>query len=305
MRLNQRIIYWLTLAVFRVLSLIPLKILFFISEGITFIVFRLIGYRREVVINNLIHSFPNRSMAEIKHIAYKYYRHLSVMMVENIYLRFAPIHKIKKRLIIEDKELLDRLYAKHKNVIVMTGHFSNWEIGSVLSQNFNFKCAAVYKKLSSPAFDKIYYDIRSRLGVEPVEMNEVFRKVVQLNKQPEPSLIFMVADQSPMKNDQQLWLQFLNQPTGAYTGSEKLARRFDYAVIYMQILRIKKGLYRCNFKLITENSAQTALNAITFSFFNMLERSIQQSPRYWLWSHRRWKHKPQEGTNVLKQMPVN
>src|SRR3989339_193 len=289
---SQKISYYLVLGTFRLLTLLPLKLLFLISELITFVVFHIIGYRKKVVYNNLTKSFPNYNPEKIKFIARKYYRHMSVMMVENIYLRFVSDTRFKPRLIIENKQIFDQLFEKKKNIVVMLAHFGNWEFAAGLSKLLPYKGAAVYKELSSPVFDKIYFDIRSRLGVLPIEMKEVFRKVYQLNLEQEPFMLFMVADQAPVQSENAHWINFLNQPANVFLGSEKLAKKFDLPVVYIELMRVKKGVYRVKPTLITDSPQQTKPFEITETYFSLLEQSIKNAPRYWLWSHRRWKHQP-------------
>ncbi|PKP08752.1 MAG: hypothetical protein CVU09_14450 [Bacteroidetes bacterium HGW-Bacteroidetes-4] len=287
----EKIVYYVVLAWFWFLSKLPLRFLFFASELLTFLVYRLIGYRKKVVKQNLQNAFPNRDIKAIKKIARKYYRHLSVMIVENSYLRFVPRNQLVNHLVVEDVELFQKLYCEKRNVVLMLGHLGNWEMGGILSQFIPYRFAAVYKKLTSPVFDKIYFDIRSRLGVIPVEMKDVLRKVHLLNDEAAPFALFMVADQAPLLSETQHWIPFLNQDTGVYLGSEKLARKFDMAVVYLELIRIKKGSYRLRPTLITENPKETRPKEITERFFQLLEASILDAPRYWLWSHRRWKHK--------------
>lgn len=286
--------YFIILSWFRFISILPLKILYLLSELITFLVYRVFGYRKKVVLQNLRNSFPEKSEIEIKHIAGKFYRHLSVLIVENMYLRFVSDKRIASMIEVENIEMFEQYYKQQKNLVVMLGHYGNWEFGGGLLQFVNYKGAPVYKKLSSKVFDKIYFDIRSRFDCEPVEMHDVFRKVITLNQSNKPFILFMVADQSPMKSDQQHWLTFLNQTTGVYLGSEKLAKKFDMPVVYMELKRIKKGAYRIIPTLITDKPKECKANEITEKYYELLEKSIQRSPRYWLWSHRRWKHLPNE-----------
>jgi len=287
----QRIYYYFTLAIFRILTLLPLKLLFLISEIVTFFVYHIIGYRKNVVFGNLQKSFPEKDKKEIKHIARKYYRHLSVMIVENIFLRFVTKNNFNHRIILENPEVFDGLYKQGKNAIVMLGHLGNWEFAGGLTRILPFNGVAVYKQLSSPAFDKIYFDIRKRLGVQPVEMNNILRKVIELNKQPNPYLLFMVADQAPSDNKNNHWITFLNQETDVYLGSEKMAKKFDMPVVYLEIIRHKKGIYRFTPQIITTTPKKAAPFEITEKYFKLLQQSIINSPRYWLWSHKRWKHK--------------
>ena len=261
-----------------------------LSEIITLFVFHIIGYRKKVILGNLTNSFPNKTESEINHIARKYYRHLSVMIVENIFLRFVSDKNFENRIILENKEIFDNLYKQNRNAIVMLGHFGNWEFTSGLTRLLSYKGAAVYKKLSNRAFDKLYFTIRKRLGVQPIEMNDVLRKVIELNSQPNPYLLFMVADQSPSSKNSH-WINFLNQDTDVFLGSEKIARKFNMPVIYLEVIRYKKGVYRMIPTVITTKPQSTEPFEITETYFKMLEKSINRSPRYWLWSHRRWKHK--------------
>ena len=281
--------YYLIISVFRIITLIPLKILFLISEIITLFVYHIIGYRKKVIIENLKYSFPKKSETEIKHIARKYYRHLSIMIVENIFLRFVTTKDFSQRIILENKEIFDTLYKENRNAIVMLGHFGNWEFTSGLTRLLPYTGAAVYKQLSNPVFDKLYFNIRERLGVQPVEMNEVLRKVLELNQQKTPYLLFMVADQAPVSKNSH-WIKFLNQETNVFLGSEKIAKKFNMPVIYLEVIRYKKGIYRMIPQVITNKPQETDTFEITEKYFNLLEDSIKRSPRYWLWSHRRWKH---------------
>ncbi len=291
MIIKHQISFALVWVVFRLLTLIPLPILFLLSEGITFLVFRLLGYRRKVVFDNLQKSFPNYNAIKIKQIGRKYYRHLSVMMVENIYLRFTSKKQFEKRLFVKNPELFNRFFNEGKNVIVVLGHFGNWEFGSGIVQKIQHRGLAVYKKLSSPVFDRIYFDIRSRLGMKPIEMKTVFKALVSERDNNTPYALFMVADQAPMHGETQCVTNFLNQKTGFYLGAEKLAKRFDMPVVYIELHRTKKGYYNLTPTLITDKPKETQEHEITQQFAGLLEESIKRSPRYWLWSHKRWKHK--------------
>lgn len=260
------------------------------SEIITLFVYHIIGYRKKIIIENLQNSFPKKPIKEIKFIARKYYRHLSVMIVENIFLRFVSAKNFKSRIILENREVFDNLYQQNRSAIVMLGHLGNWEFTSGLTRQLPYTGAAVYKQLSSPAFDKLYYNIRKRLGVQPVEMNMVLRKVLEFNKQPKPYLLFMVADQAPAGKNSH-WIEFLNQETDVFLGSEKIAKKFDMPVIYLEVIRHKKGIYKMIPKIITTEPQKTDNFEITEKYFSLLEESIERNPRFWLWSHRRWKHK--------------
>ncbi len=296
MNTSQKIRHFFILLIFRLLSLLSLKVLYLISELLTFLIYHVIGYRKKVVYLNLSNSFPDWSDEKVKQIAKKYYRHMSAMMVENVYLRFIRKKDGERRVILENKSLFDELYQKNKNLVVMTGHFGNWEFFNLLPLITDYEELALYKKVSDPVFDQIYIDMRTRFGAKTIEMNEAMRKVIERNKDPKPYFLLMIADQSPA--DTHHWIKFLNQDTSVFLGSEKIARRFDMAVVYVEILRHKKGVYRFIPTLITENAKNTSEFEITDRYFQLLEESIKRSPRYWLWSHRRWKHKKPDSVKI-------
>lgn len=283
--------YYFLLFILFLFSLLPIKVLYLVAEIFNLIIYRLIGYRKNVVLENLRNSFPDKLEKEIQKICSKFYRHFACLVVENIEIRFVNLKRFKKRYFFENEELFYDLYNKGKNVINMTAHYGNWEYGSGAAGKLPFKAVAVYKELSSKSFDRLLYNVRKRLGNEPIEMNDVLRKVVQLSKSTEQFILSMVADQSPMKGSSKHWTNFLNQDTNVYMGPERIARKFNTAVIYTEIIRHKKGVYKITPKLITENAAETSEFEITETYFKLLEESIKNNPRYWLWTHRRWKHK--------------
>ncbi|MDA3891687.1 MAG: lysophospholipid acyltransferase family protein [Salinivirgaceae bacterium] len=287
----QYVHYFIMLVFFRLMAVIPMRIHYFTAEVVTFFLYYVFGYRKKVVFENLRKSFPEKSNKEIHYISRKFFRHLSVVMVETMSLRYLSTKQLTKRLVIKNIEIFEELYKQKKNAIVMVGHLGNWEIGTALAYHLQSTVVGVYKQLSSTVFDKIFFDIRSRFGAHPIEMKEVVRKMLILNKQENPYLLFMVADQAPQKNDTNHWLTFMHQDTNVFLGSEKLAKKFDMPIIYMEVTRPKKGVYYMTPQVLTMKPKETQEFEITETFFKMLEQTIRNNPRYWLWSHRRWKHK--------------
>jgi KDO2-lipid IV(A) lauroyltransferase len=287
----QKLQYFIILAIFRLFTLLPLGALYLFSRGFTFLIYTVFGYRKKVVFDNLQNAFTEKPESEIEQIAAKYYSHLSALIIENLYLRFAKHKSVERRISIENPEIFEELKGQGKNLILMLGHTGNWEYPAALFQSLPYTGAAVYKQLSNPAFDKVYYEIRKRTGVEPVEMKEVLRKLIEWTKKQTPFALCMVADQAPMESDTNHWITFLNQDTDVYSGSEKLAKKFDLAVLYIEVERLRKGYYKLIPHVITTHPKETKEFEITERYFQLLEKSIIKNPPYWLWSHRRWKHK--------------
>jgi KDO2-lipid IV(A) lauroyltransferase len=100
----------------------------------------------------------------------------------------------------------------------------------------------------------------------------------------------MISDQSPIGHKNLHWTTFLNQPTAAIYGTEQLAKKFNYPVFYADITLIKRGYYHCEFVPISLEPANNK-SEITDKYMQLLEKRIQSSPQFWLWSHKRWKHK--------------
>lgn len=291
MNFVQHLSYYILLAFLFLLSLLPLRLLYLLAEFFNVIIFRLFRYRKKVVLENLRNAFPEKSETDIQTICRKFYRHFACLVVENLEIRFVNLSRFKKRYVFENEELFYDLYSKGKNVVNIAAHIGNWEYASGAAGNLPFKTVAVYKQLSNKTFDKLFIKIRTRLKNEPIEMNDVLRKVVQLAKGKEQFLLSMVADQAPMLSSSKHWITFLNQDTNVFLGPERIAKKFNTAVIYTEIIRHKKGVYKITPKLITENAAEMNEFEITETYFKLLEQSIQKHPRYWLWTHRRWKHK--------------
>jgi Kdo2-lipid IVA lauroyltransferase/acyltransferase len=291
MNFTQRTRHFFILSLFRFISWLPA----YIQKGIAFLIFVLLAYvvkyRKKVIYQNLINSFPEKSDGEIKKIAVKYYRNLSYMFIEDARLGFIDPAKIPGRLTINNSQVIEELRNQNRNILAVIGHLSNWEYGSMFANLFNYNGYAVYKKLADPVFDKIYFDIRSHLGAIPVEMHNVARTMVDLNKSNKPFMLFLIADQSPMKHEITHWLPFLNQDTGVYLGPEKLAQKYNMPVVYLELIRNGFDKFDLNIELVTNNPKQTKPYEIIEQFYRILESRIRSNPDQWLWSHRRWKHK--------------
>jgi Kdo2-lipid IVA lauroyltransferase/acyltransferase len=291
MNLIQTIWHFIVVSLFRLIGLFPLFLQKCTGNLVYLIVRYIIRYRRKVILNNLRNSFPEKTSAETSQIANAYYRHIAFMMIENMVLRHTSKMKIIDCLNFINGDIIKKLRDKNKNLLIVLGHLGNWEYGSVISTSFGYKGAAIYQKLSSPVFDRIYYDLRSNLGVIPIEMHHVLRQVIELNKQDEPFILFSVADQAPSFSESNYWLRFLNQETDVFMGPEKISVKFDMPIVYCEIYRTGFQRFDVRFELITDHPKETKDHEIIENFYSHLEKSITKRPENWLWSHKRWKHK--------------
>ncbi|MBO7434156.1 MAG: lysophospholipid acyltransferase family protein [Salinivirgaceae bacterium] len=286
----QLIGYYLTMTLFLAVWILPKPLQMLLGLFIYVIVAHVLRYRRKVIITNLTKSFPQKSRKEINRIARRYYRHLSYMIIEAVNLRFSPRKRIAQCMGVQNPEALQQLIDKNRNVLIILGHYGNWEYGCAKIANFDIRTTAVYKKLSSPIFERFYMEMRSKTGVEPIEMRDTMRKMVELRDSGRRFALLSVADQTPTRSQIHYWLPFLNQDTGVFVGPERLAKKFDMAVLYCEIKRLGFSRFDTKLTLITESPATEPEHAITDRFYQLLEASIREAPENWVWSHRRWKH---------------
>ncbi|KGE13186.1 lysophospholipid acyltransferase family protein [Sphingobacterium deserti] len=274
-----------------ILSLLPFWLLYTLSDLLYYILFYLIQYRKRVVLENIRNSFPEKTAAEHMDIAKKFYRYLPDLVVEAVKMRSMTEADVKKRIELINQEEVDRHFRQGKGVIGVTAHYGNWELGiyrlSVMTQ---YPRLVIYKPLSNSDFNDVYNALRCRFGATMVPMKQILRHIVQLRHQPHISMF--VADQTPMYQDSDYYMNFLNQDTLVYTGTERIARLTKNPIVYCHIGRKeKRGYYYCKFTTLIENPDDYEPHEITLKHNLFTEEMIRKQPEYWLWSHRRWKRK--------------
>ncbi len=274
-----------------VISFLPLKILYVISDIFYFFIYVILGYRKKIVRKNLKNAFPKKSKKELLKIEKKFYHHLIDIFIEIIALIHMSDDEIKRHNKFINKDLTQSLYDKNIGIIGVVGHYNNWEWFNNLQLYTKYQGLAIYKPLKNKRFEKFTNNIRQKYGAIAVPMRKTLRKLIQLKKENILPFSLMVADQSPVKEEINYWTTFLNQDTPVFLGVEKIARKFNYAVIFLKMRKIKRGYYETEMILITDNPKETKEFEITEKHVSILEEIINEQPEYWMWSHRRWKHK--------------
>jgi Kdo2-lipid IVA lauroyltransferase/acyltransferase len=278
------------------LSRLPFPVLYFFSSLVYILLYYLIGYRRQVVFQNLERSFPEKEPDEIKAIAKKFYRNLADIIFETLKLGTIPLAEIGRRVQYKNPELIQQYLDKGLSVIALGSHACNWEWGMPGSAlYFDNYVDGVYKPLHNAFFEQYMRFLRSRLGPQPVKMKEVLRHLI--NHRQQARMLCLLADQTPPGGEVRYWTNFLNQDTPFYVGADKLAEAFKYPVIFIAARRLGRGRYEFSFELLQEAGAadKTAEFPVTEAYARTLERWIRQYPADYLWSHRRWKHKRPAG----------
>lgn len=270
---------------------LPLRVLYLFSDISYLIVYYVVGYRKSVVRTNLINSFPNKTESELRKIERQFYHFFCDLFVETLYEMHCSDEEIRKRMKFVNVNTALQQYEIGKSVMIMTAHYGNWEWSSSLSLHLpgDKPLFGIYKQLRNPKFDTFISQLRKRFKGENVEKYDLIRKLVQLKRDGKLAMFGMISDQTPNATSVHYWTQFLNQDTPTLTGTEVLARKFDYPVYYGEITRIKRGYYSCELIPIALEPKLTAENEITDAYMHLLEKTIQKAPEFWLWTHRRWK----------------
>jgi KDO2-lipid IV(A) lauroyltransferase len=249
------------------------------------------GYRKKVVYDNLHNSFPDKSDKEIDTIARDFYHFFADLLVESIKIMHLSGKEISRRVKYVDAPLFEELYKKGKHALVVMGHYGNWEWLPGIPLQVPNRTMSVYKPLNNKLFDNLVKKMRTKFGSDLIPMRSVPKVLLQYLNENTPSTSLFIADQSPMRSEIQYWTTFLNQDTPIYTGVEKLAKKYNMAVMFLVIRRVKRGYYNVHTKMLFEDVSNAESHEITEAHVKALEQEIIAAPQYWLWTHRRWKHK--------------
>ncbi len=270
-------------------SKLPFPILYVISDFLYIILYKIVGYRKKIVYSNLKNSFPYKNQNELKHIMSNFYKHLCDIMIESLKSFTISEKQLKKRMIIKNPELANQYAENGKSVIIVGGHFNNWEFFAQSTPLFcSHKCIGIYKPLSNLFFNNKMLQSREKFGLKMYSMRQTIKCFKNIQR---PRAVFFASDQSSSNPKSVYWMRFLNQDTGVLFGVEKLSKHYNWPVLIYTINKIKRGYYEAEFKLLTDAPKKINTGLITETFTNSLQKDIINQPQYWLWSHKRWKHK--------------
>ena len=279
---------YLLLILLWIFSLLPIQILYLISKIIRFIVYDILCYREKVVIDNIQNTFIEKSQTEVIKLKNNFYDYFFELIVEIIKLLSISNNELNKRFTFSNINVIKQALKKNKSVIVVVGHYGNWEWALRSASNLiDTKIIGVYKRINNTIFEWLLLKIRSNTNVLPVEIKSLSRELVNNN---EKKIYAIVADQSPTLEQSNVRINFLNRDTLVYTGVEKISKKYNMPVFYLKIKLTSKGYYESTFEEINSKNINEKKLEITKEFFSKLENQIKSEPRLWLWSHKRWKH---------------
>lgn len=312
----MKILYYIVLAFWYMLSLLPMKVHYLLSDLLFWVLYGLLGYRKKVIEKNLKASFPEKSEEELKRIERGFYHFFCDYIAESVKLMTIRRENLRRRMVFKGAELVDEVIESGQSCAVFLGHLCNWEWVTSLPLWVTQKaqCGQIYHPIENKDFDRLFLRSRQRMGAVCIPMADTLRKIIEFKKAGQPVVIGYISDQVPFWTNIHHWVDFLHHDTPVLTGMERIARKVNHAVFFLDVRRVRRGYYEAEFKLITREPQKMGEYEITDIYYRMLEQSIRRAPEFWLWSHNRWKRTREEfnerfevvnGKVIPKDVPVN
>lgn len=288
----QRLVYWLAYPFLWLISILPFSLFYLFSDLVFVLVFHVFRYRRKTVQENLELVFPEKSSSELKSIRKDFYRHMVDMFLEMVKSLSISNEDLKKRFRFTNLEEIEKIRAMDKSILLACGHYASYEWMNALQlYGLDYKGFGVYKKVKNRYFDQLAKDIRGRYEGVLIPTTKATKTITLNEKKGIRGVYAMIADQSPKIARTRAWTNFMGIKSPVFLGLEHLSRSLDMAVVYLHVEKIKRGHYEASFKTISYEPAKEPEYFITRSYFDNLEEQIKKEPRYYLWTHKRWKHR--------------
>lgn len=288
----QRLVYWLVYPLLWIISKLPFPVFYKVSDVVFFFVFYVFRYRRKTVRENLRLVFPDKPEAEHARIERISMRHMVDMFLEMIKSITIPEKELKKRFKLLNIDGLREIERQNKSILMACGHYASYEWMTALQlYGIDYTGFGIYKKVKNPYFDKLVGDIRGRYNGILIPTTEATKTITQNEAKGIKGLYAMIADQSPKLAKAKNWTDFMGIKAPIFVGTEVLSRRLDMAVVFLQVEKVKRGYYEATFKTITTEPRKEEEFYITKNYTRMLEAQIREKPEYYLWTHKRWKHR--------------
>ena len=273
------------------ISMLPMRVLFGVSDFLYLILYYIIGYRKKVVRHNLKLCFPEKSDDERLVLEKESFKHFVDVFMELIKSFTISEKEISKRLSITNPELPDEFYDKGKSVIFLSGHYANWEwVSFIVEESLSYNMSVVYKKLKNKYFDRLIKRTRNKFGVNFVPTKEFYPEILTNLKNGKIQAYGFLADQTPKWEKIKYWGTFMGIEVPIVIGPETIARKLDLPVFYFQTERVKRGVYESTFILLETNPKSAPLYQLTNKYVAEMEKQIRKAPEFYFWTHRRFKH---------------
>jgi len=287
----QFILFAITYPIIWMLSRLPMRILYMKSDFFYFLIYYVFRYRKQVVLDNLKLAFPEKPEVELLQIRKKFFKHLMDLLVESVKAFSISEKEILKRYTYSNPELVNKYAAEGRSIALMGAHQSNWEWSISLPKVLNIDMYGAYTKLNNTYYEKVVRDSREKFGVIGYKTSEMVRGMQKRFSAKQQGAYILLSDQSPQLHKTYYWRAFFDIKVPIHTGAEMLSKRFDLVVINYVTRRIKRGYYTTEFQLITDTPKEFKDYQITDLYTELTEKNIREQPEFYLWSHKRFKHR--------------
>ena len=297
--LNQ-IAFWLIYGTWYGLSLFPLWLHYLFSDILFVLMAYVLRYRHRVINKNLSNAYPDKSKEELKKLRIQFYRHFCDLLVETVKYTSISDKNIMRRMPFKGSEEVAEILNSGQSIALLLGHYGNWEWVSSLVLwvrpllHNNTVMGQIYHPLENEVIDRVVLKTRGRMGSDSVSMKETLRWILGNKRDGRPTILGYISDQVPTWHNIHHWLTFLNQETPVFTGFERIVHSQNQAVVYVDVKKLKRGRYECEFQVLTRDPSTMGEFELTDIYFKRMEQTINRAPQYWLWSHNRWKRTREE-----------
>lgn len=300
----KEFLYNIIYGIFYLVSKLPYRALYVISDIANLVLYHIVRYRRDIVRRNITSAFPEKSLEECISIERGFYKWFCDYFVETVKLMSVSRQELLSRIEFRGIDKIEECFDRGQTCAGILGHYGNWELlsgtGLVIKKHPEAVIGLIYHPLRSQLFDRLFINMRQSMGGVCVPKKDILRYLVSFRSQNLMNLFGYIADQAPRYRNIHLWLPFLNHDTPVFTGAERIMRKMNNAVFYIDVERPERGKYIYTFKLMTDKPGEMPEFEITKKFFVMLEQTIRREPRFYLWSHNRWKRTREEFDKEFK-----
>ncbi len=287
----QLIIFLLVYPLLWCISILPFPVLYLFSDFIYLIVYYIIGYRKKTVRENIALALPHLSAQERLIIEKKSFQHLCDIFLEMIKTMTISEKEIKKRFVFKNLEIYNEVEKKGKSIAIMMAHYASYEWAVSLNYHVSFQGYGIYKQIYNPYFDKLVRDIRLKFKAKLITTKETIPTIIENKKMNKMGTYGFASDQTPRLHSTHHWQSFMGHVVPVHTGAEMLAKKYDMNVIFLRNKRISRGYYEGYFEILSENASEIPNYQISDTFIQLVEQQILEAPEFYLWTHKRWKHK--------------
>ncbi len=287
----QLLAYILIYPILWFISILPFRLLYALSDFLYILMYYVFRYRKQTVMDNLRLVFPEKSDHEIKIITKKFFHHFCDMILESIKSMNISLESMKARYTFKNLDIIKEFEKQNKSIVIMCAHYGSWEWIFILQTYTTHRGYGIYKRLQNKYFDRLIKSIRARYNSYLITTKETFSVLEDAKKNGILSMNGFASDQSPKKHKAHHWNEFMGIKVPVHTGAEMLAKKLDMPVVFFAVERKKRGYYEATFQTLAEKPTDFKDYEITDKFLKLVEAQIHEAPEYYLWTHKRWKHR--------------